>query len=251
MARPLFATYHKDLAISFYPLTLHMFFLQNLSALCLFFCGLAVAPVASQLRPISWSATPFSPPAYPLAVRSPYLNTWLPQGFGPTQFNVHTWPNHWNIDNTVSPDPSRRTSLYLVYVKVVGWYASAVVDGKAYRIIGVAPIDGVSIANQTATEFTSTQTTVVLTAGPMQITVSFISPIEVVVLLFEMSDTRSCLHQQPTDLLRQSLPFAYMSISASSTDGAAHSLKLYSDISGGRLFFFLHSDFPPCIYLST
>ncbi|EJC99891.1 DUF1793-domain-containing protein [Fomitiporia mediterranea MF3/22] len=162
----------------------------------IFFCFVAL-PVSSQSGPSSWTTRPFSPPAIPLAVRSPYLNTWLPQGAGPTQLNVHTWPNFWNIENTVT-----------------SWYAHAVVDGVAYRLVGVAANPNVTVANQTAIEFTPTQTFVQFTAGPMQMNVSFLSPIE------------------PTDLVRQSLPFAYLSISAASTDGGAHSLQMYSDISG-------------------
>lgn len=36
---------------------------------------------------------------------------------------------------------------------------------------------------------------------------------------------------QTTDLVKQSTPFAYMAVSAASTDGAAHSVQIYSDIS--------------------
>lgn len=38
-------------------------------------------------------------------------------------------------------------------------------------------------------------------------------------------------NNQPTDLVKQSIPFAYMAISAASTDGASHSVQVYSDIS--------------------
>lgn len=33
-------------------------------------------------------ALPFNAPSLPLAVRSPYLNTWRPQGFGPGSISV-------------------------------------------------------------------------------------------------------------------------------------------------------------------
>ena len=42
---------------------------------------------------ISWSATPFSPAAVPLAVRSPYLSEWLPQGTGNALNDI--WPQFW------------------------------------------------------------------------------------------------------------------------------------------------------------
>lgn len=37
---------------------------------------------------------------------------------------------------------------------------------------------------------------------------------------------------QPDDLVKQSLPFSYMSVSAASNDGVAHSVQVYTDISG-------------------
>lgn len=37
---------------------------------------------ANVARALDWTAEPFNPPAIPLAVRTPYLSTWLPQGEG-------------------------------------------------------------------------------------------------------------------------------------------------------------------------
>ena len=36
---------------------------------------------------------------------------------------------------------------------------------------------------------------------------------------------------QPNDLVRQSLPFSYMTVSVASNDGGSHSVSLYTDIS--------------------
>jgi hypothetical protein len=36
---------------------------------------------------------------------------------------------------------------------------------------------------------------------------------------------------QPTDLLKHSIPFSYLSLSAVSNDGASHSVQVYTDIS--------------------
>lgn len=36
---------------------------------------------------------------------------------------------------------------------------------------------------------------------------------------------------KPNDLLRQSIPFSYLAVSAASTDGKAHSVQVYTDIS--------------------
>ena len=55
-----------------------------------------LAAGASLLAPVlgaSWTATPFNPAAVPLAVRTPYLSTWLPQGAG-TALN-DAWPTFW------------------------------------------------------------------------------------------------------------------------------------------------------------
>jgi len=41
----------------------------------------------------AWDATPFNPASVPLAVRTPYLSAWLPQGSG-TPLNG-AWPQFW------------------------------------------------------------------------------------------------------------------------------------------------------------
>ncbi|THH06834.1 hypothetical protein EW145_g3808 [Phellinidium pouzarii] len=172
-------------------LIISMFLLLRLSLLLLF-AALAV----SQTGPSLWTIAPFNPPAYSLALRSPYLNTWNAQGNGPAPL-TNVWPNLW---------PASRP--------ILGWYASVVVDGQGYRIMGAANIPNVTEANQTAVEFTPTRTSLLFSAGPMQINATFLNPIE------------------PTDLVRQSLPFSYFYLSATSTDGNAHTLRMYSDISG-------------------
>lgn len=60
----------------------------------------------------------------------------------------------------------------------------AVVDGKGYRLMGSGAVPNVTAANQTSVEFTPTRTTFNLTAGPMNISLSFISPIEVSLHIF-------------------------------------------------------------------
>ena len=42
--------------------------------------AIAKPRVASASQSVSRRETPLSPPSYPLAVRSPYLSTWVPQG---------------------------------------------------------------------------------------------------------------------------------------------------------------------------
>jgi hypothetical protein len=43
---------------------------------------------------VTWTATPFNPNSMPLAVRTPYLSTWLPQS--PEIALNDAWPTFWN-----------------------------------------------------------------------------------------------------------------------------------------------------------
>ena len=47
---------------------------------------------------LSWSPIPFNAPSLPLAVKSPFLNAWCPQGFG-SAANGQAWPRLWNVYN--------------------------------------------------------------------------------------------------------------------------------------------------------
>ncbi|KAI5899416.1 DUF1793-domain-containing protein [Schizophyllum commune H4-8] len=118
----------------------------------------------------NWTALPINPPALPLAVRTPYLSAWLPQGTdgsGSGRALNDEWPSFWRLDETF------------------GWAGFVKVDGAAYSFL-----------------------------GSVNLTINFLSPIE------------------PDDLVRQSTPFSYMAVTAASTDGAPHSVQVYSDISG-------------------
>ncbi|VDC02380.1 unnamed protein product [Peniophora sp. CBMAI 1063] len=151
-----------------------------------------LAAIVPAVSAASWTSTPFTPHAIPLAVRSPYLSTWLPQGAG-TALNA-AWPTFWTGS-------------------ILGWAGYVKVDGTTYTYLGLPTATGTTNAVQKSFSFTSTQSQFVLTAGSVDITVTFLSPIE------------------PTDLVKQSLPFSYMSVSAKSNDGSSHSVQVYTDIS--------------------
>ncbi|KAI0036801.1 hypothetical protein K488DRAFT_81789 [Vararia minispora EC-137] len=152
----------------------------------------AMAPVTA-VSAVSWTASPFIPHSVPLAVRSPYLSAWLPQGSG-TALN-EAWPAFWTGS-------------------ILGWAGYVTVDGKAYTYLGLpGGVTGSTNAVQKSMSFTATQSTFVLTAGPVDITVTFLSPVE------------------PSDFAKQSMPFSYMAVSAAPNDGALHSVQVYSDIS--------------------
>ncbi|KAJ7068393.1 DUF1793-domain-containing protein [Mycena amicta] len=159
------------------------FGLLLLAVFCVVFCN----------GQVTWQATPFNPASIPLAVRTPYLSSWLPQGTGHPLNGA--WPTHWNG-------------------QITGWAGFVKVDGAAFSFLGDPGLPvAFSKANQTSMEFTSTKSVFVMSAGAIDLTVTFLSPVEA------------------TDLTKQSFPFSYMAISAASTDGKAHSVQVYSDIS--------------------
>lgn len=86
-------------------------------------------------------------------------------------------------------------------------------DGVSYAWLG-DDIGSALRVNLTSTTFTPTRTTLSFLAGPMSVNVTFLSPIEV------------------NDRVRQSIPFSYLYLEASSSDGQSHNVSVYSDISG-------------------
>lgn len=56
--------------------------------------GVAFTALANFARAdVAWDAKPFNPHSIPLAVRSPYLSAWLPQGAGKAL--NEEWPAFW------------------------------------------------------------------------------------------------------------------------------------------------------------
>ncbi|KAF9076791.1 DUF1793-domain-containing protein [Rhodocollybia butyracea] len=143
----------------------------------------------------AFTSTPFSPPSIPLAVRTPYLSAWLPQGGSGVALNA-AWPQFWDG-------------------ATLGWAGFVKVDGVPYSFLGTpsVPAAKFNLATQQSVTFTATQSTFVLAAGPIDLTVNFLSPVE------------------PTDLVKYSIPFGYMAVSAAANDGKSHSVQVYSDIS--------------------
>ncbi|KAF8824150.1 hypothetical protein HHX47_DHR9000564 [Lentinula edodes] len=149
------------------------------------------------------------PAAIPLAVRSPYFQSYL--SHTSTTSGTNTWPSFWTTNHTL------------------GWSGLLRVDGTLYEWLGSAVEDGgLTIANNATAkavtlqnyQITPTRSILSLQAGAMDINVTFLSPIE------------------PADLALQSFPFTYIYFEASSTDGNSHSLQVYEDISGGMLEIF-------------
>ncbi|BCJ56244.1 hypothetical protein Asp14428_77190 [Actinoplanes sp. NBRC 14428] len=129
----------------------------------------------------------------PLAVRSPYLSTWLAADNLPG-----SWPSFWTGRTTAM------TGL-------------AVIDGEPFLFLGSPSAPGpypFPSLRQTSLTVTATKSEFVLERAGVEVTVTFLSPV------------------MPGDLRRQSQPLSYVSVSARSLDGAAHRVGVYADVSG-------------------
>ncbi|KAH9914021.1 uncharacterized protein B0H18DRAFT_887542 [Fomitopsis serialis] len=149
-------------------------------------------------------AQTFWPLAIPFAVRTPYLNSWMYTT--KTLENItNDWPTFWN----------GATHGWLCYIRV---------DGRTYTLFGDNDLPSnysVTAGTLVQTEVTPTRTIQVIQAGPMAITLTFLTLAPVM---------------PPSDLVRQSLPFAYVAVNFTSTNGQPHDIQLYSDMDGGWLY---------------
>ncbi|EKG11503.1 Six-hairpin glycosidase-like protein [Macrophomina phaseolina MS6] len=142
--------------------------------------------------------SPARPPALPLAVKSPYLNTWLNAGSdgGNGGYLAGQWPVHWSN-------------------QITGWAGLIRVDGTTYKWLGdpLGP-GGPAVVTQNSFEYTSTKSLFNQNVeGKVALNITFLSPVT------------------PDDFRRQSLVFSYLNVEVASIDGAEHDVQLYSDIS--------------------
>ncbi|KAJ5970611.1 uncharacterized protein N7479_000529 [Penicillium vulpinum] len=159
----------------------------------LYCLGLLVASFVSSIGAQS-TFSPARPPAIPLAVRSPYLSTWLNVGSdgGNGGYLAGQWPVFWQN-------------------QINGWAGLIRVDGNTYTWMG---LPGSKTVNQTAFEYTSTKSVFTMhVENKLEMKISFLSPVT------------------PTDLKRQSLVFSYLNVEVSSLDGQNHNVQVYADIS--------------------
>lgn len=113
---------------------------------------------------------PVVPPSYPLAVRNPYLSTWMPGSF---------------VEDLPSSQPQFWAGQSLT------WGIMARVDGVAYNLFGVpGPEDDTEQAVVKSAQYTATHSIFILQAGTTEIKLDFLSPVS------------------PSNYLRQSLPFS-------------------------------------------
>lgn len=81
---------------------------------------------------------------------------------------------------------------------------------------------------------TPTRTILNVTAGPLDLTLTFLSPIEVCARRMKCLVKLTILAIQPADPVLQSLPFSYLTLEASSNDGLQHQVQVYTDIDTGK-----------------
>lgn len=133
-------------------------------------------------------------PSYPLAVKSPYLSTWLPStGVA----NLATaQPQFWNGQD-------------------LSWPILARVDGTTYALLNspsglVGGAGGISAAKTIGVTFSSTHTILELAAGDVDFTLDFFSPV------------------YPRNYTLQSLPYSYLTVNA--TSSSARHVQIFSAI---------------------
>ncbi|ROW08289.1 hypothetical protein VMCG_03191 [Cytospora schulzeri] len=128
--------------------------------------------------------------SYPLAVRNPYLSTWLP--------------------GNVSSD-APRAEVQFWQGQTIYWPVFARVDGVTYYCL--SEVNGVlnaTAATQTGIEFTATHTIITLTAGAATVTLDFFSPVS------------------PSNYIRQSLPYSYLTVNV--TSPSARNIQIFSGV---------------------
>ncbi|EMD35396.1 hypothetical protein CERSUDRAFT_66560 [Gelatoporia subvermispora B] len=135
----------------------------------------------------------FWPAAIPLAVRSPYFSLWLPTTVGDTPLREST--QFWN-GSTIRPVGLAR------------------IDNITYEWLGNSTNPPGSAVKLTSIQLTPTRTITSVLAGPMNLTITYLSPIE------------------PSDWVKQSMPFSYVALEANSIDGNKHDVQVYFDIDG-------------------
>ena len=147
--------------------------------------SILITSACAQSGPTSWTAIPFNPPAFPLAVKTPYVNTWVPQGNEPKVIsNVWTGygsgpdsPTVWQVNPLVV-----QHSFWYIPGKTLQWFTIITVDGTPYRLMGTStessdPVE--QVADQIAVIMTPTRTSFLFQAGPVIVNATYLSPVEV------------------------------------------------------------------------
>jgi len=133
------------------------------------------------------------PPSIPLAVRSPYLSSWLP-----ATSLIGATPQFWNGATR-------------------GFVGMVMIDNDLYAWAGQPTVNGSAVTPMTAVSTEVTATRSIFTAsdgGRVQLVAEWLSPVE------------------PGNLELQSVPLTLLTVSVSSIDGNPHDVQVYADITG-------------------
>ncbi|KAA1098242.1 hypothetical protein PGT21_031321 [Puccinia graminis f. sp. tritici] len=157
----------------------------------------------------SSSFYPLLPPAIPLAVKSPYLSAWLATGQegGNGGYLAGRWAQFWPIQFPQNPFAYR-----------LGWAGLIQVNGETYEFMGRPNEDFIGNRHRRATQrgfrYTSSRSIFEFEAAGIRFLVTFLSPIA-----------------PEGDLLRQSLPFSYLTVELIE-DTLKHTdrISVYTDI---------------------
>jgi len=129
------------------------------------------------------------PPAVPLVVHDPYFSIW---SFGDNL--AQDWPRHWTG-------------------KIHALCSLIRIDGKPYRLMGMAPAD-IPALDQTSVEVTPTRTTYTWRSNEVEVQLTFLTP------------------ALPHDMALLSRPVTYLVWCVRSVDGKKRMVDVYFDVTG-------------------
>lgn len=155
--------------------------------------GKSAAASTAQAPTVTLGGASVRPPSIPLAVRSPYLSSWLPA----TTLTAAS-PQFWN--------GATRGFVGLVRIdgQIYAWAGQPILSGGAT----VTPLTAVS------TQVTATRSIFTAGAGGVELVAEWLSPVE------------------PGNLELQSAPLSLLTVSVGFTDGNSHDVQIYADITG-------------------
>ncbi|VDC04721.1 unnamed protein product [Peniophora sp. CBMAI 1063] len=142
----------------------------------------------------------FIPDAIPVAARSPYLLTYVPTITGSQNYS------EWQIGY------STQTQALVGFIMVNGTTYAWAGDVNSIVAEDTSLRQKLLIPDLKGVALTPTRSIFTYQAGPVEVNVTFLSPIE------------------PGNMTKQSIPAVYVSLDVQATDGASHDVQVYTDI---------------------
>ena len=134
---------------------------------------------------VPWTTTPFNPPGIPLAVRSPYISTWLWGGerkIASCQISLRQYVLTDSLTRTFlccicSGNNDRGGELSTQFSSfwngnTLPWCGVIQVDGQTYTWMGISSNCGGTQALQKSLTFTATQTVFVMSTGSVDVSIA-------------------------------------------------------------------------------